>query len=170
MGNELQPVPHDRYIIGDDISRYKESLVGQYRTKNEGILQKLKAGVNLNSDEILSLIAEEILLESEELLGTRLLFENEGNLQDATTVTVKRSDLLKAVADIVAKRKELNQRSDVDLNSPAFMIFQKLCFDKMVDALHDLRFDDEMIQLILTGWAKGMEDWGKELKAKLEEI
>lgn len=54
----------------------------------------------------------------------------------STATIVKRSELLKAVADIIAKKKELNQRaSDIDLNSPAFMLFQKMCFDKFMESL-----------------------------------
>jgi hypothetical protein len=49
---------------------------------------------------------------------------------------MKRGNLLKAVADIVTKRKELNQKAaDIDLNGPAFMLFQKMCFERMVDVL-----------------------------------
>ena len=71
----------------------------------------------------------------------------------------------------MAKRKELNQRaSDVDLNSPAFMLFQKLCFDKMMETLTDLSLDEEMVSLIVSGWSKKMENWGKELKNKLDEM
>ncbi|NCB07357.1 MAG: hypothetical protein EOM73_04265 [Bacteroidia bacterium] len=78
---------------------------------------------------------------------------------------------MRVVADIVAKRKELNQRAaDIDLNGPAFMMFQKLCFEKMVDALNDLNTDEETIQLVLTKWAERMENWGKELKRRLDDM
>lgn len=171
MAGELEPIPKNKYIIGSDINKYRDSLVNEYRSKNTGLLQRLRENGSVTSDEILASIAEEILLESEDLLGTRLMFAVEGNLHDSAMITVKRSDLLKAVADIVAKRKELNQRaSGVDLNSPAFMVFQKMCFDRMVDVLKDLQIDEEMIQLVLTKWAKKMEDWGKELKNKLDEM
>ena len=71
----------------------------------------------------------------------------------------------------MAKRKELNQRaSDVDLNSPAFMLFQKLCFDHMMETLTELNLDEEMISLITTKWGSAMQGWGKELKNKLDEM
>ena len=171
MVEELQQIPTNKFITGADVNSYRDTLVEKYRGKHKGILQKIKSSTGVSSDEILVSIVEEILLESEDLLGTRLMFSEEGSLHDAASVTVKRSDLLKSVADIVTKRKELNQRaSDIDLNSPAFMVFQKLCFDKMIAALSDLNIDDEMIQLVLSKWSKQMEDWGKELKNKLEEM
>jgi hypothetical protein len=39
------------------------------------------------------------------MLGTQLMFAEEGNLQMSTATIVKRSELLKSVADIVAKKK-----------------------------------------------------------------
>ncbi|MBR4316796.1 MAG: hypothetical protein IKP65_07550 [Alphaproteobacteria bacterium] len=87
----------------------------------------------------------------------------------STATIVKRSELLKAVADIIAKKKELNQRaSDIDLNSPAFMLFQKMCFDKFMESLEELEIDEEMISLIVERFSKKMANWGKELKQKLE--
>ena len=89
----------------------------------------------------------------------------------STATVVKRSEILKSVADVVAKRKQLNQRaSDIDLNSPAFLIFQKLMFDKMVSSLQELSIDEEMISLIIQKWSQKMQNWGKELKQKLEEM
>lgn len=170
--NEQKPIPTNKFIIGSDISEYKDQLVEKYRKKQPGVLQKIEKNPNLSSDEIMGSIVEDILRDSESLLGNQLIFTEEGNLRDATTITINRSNLLKAVADIAAKRKELNQKAnDVDLNSPAFMLFQKMCFEKMVGALEELEFlDEEEIQLVLDKWAKSMSDWGKELKAKLDEI
>lgn len=136
--NELapQPVPKDKFIIGSDISSYRDGLVSKYREKYKGVLQKLSENTNMSSDDILSSIIVDILLDSENLLGTQLLFAEEGNLKDSTEVTIKRGNLLKAAADIVTKRKELNQKAaDVDLNGPAFMLFQKMCFERMMDVL-----------------------------------
>jgi len=169
--NESLPIPTNKFIIGSDINAYRDTLVDRFRKKHQGIIEKVKDNKGISSDEILVSIIEEILLDSEDLLGTRLVFTEEGNLHDAASVTVKRSDLLKSVADIVAKRKELNQRAnDIDLNSPAFMLFQKICFDKMIAALNELNIEEESVQLILTKWSKQMENWGKELKDKLNEM
>ena len=170
--NSLKPIPKNKFITGSDINAYKDSLVDFYRSNGHaGVLDRLKQDGNVTSDEILGMIIMEILEGNEDMLGTQLMLAEEGNLQGSTTVVVKRGELLRSVADIVAKRKELNQKaSEIDLNSPAFTIFQKLCFDKMVKALEDLNIDNEMVNLIVTRWSQNMSDWGKELKAKLEEM
>lgn len=166
-----QPVPKDKFIVGADIGSYRDGLVSKYREKYKGVLQKIEENTNMSSDDILSSIIVDILLDSENLLGTQLLFAEQGNLKDSTDITMKRGNLLKAVADIVTKRKELNQKAaDVDLNGPAFMLFQKMCFERMMDVLEQLNMDVEMVQLILNKWQQKMENWGKDLKNQLEEM
>lgn len=171
--NAPKPLPKNRFITGADINAYRDTLVANYRdNKHKGVLSKIKEKQsNITADEILSQIVQEILQGGQEMLGTQLLFEEQGNLQMSTATIVKRSELLKAVADIIAKKKELNQRaSDIDLNSPAFMLFQKMCFDKFMESLEELEIDEEMISLIVERFSKKMANWGKELKQKLEQI
>lgn len=168
-----KPLPKSRFITGADVNAYRDSLVEEYRDSgHRSVLARVKqADENTTSDELLGLIIEEILEGGEDMLGTQLMLAEEGNLSGSTATIVKRSELLKAVADIIAKRKELNQRAaDIDLNSPAFMLFQKMCFDKFVKVLEDLNVDDEMISLIVKNFSRAMSNWGKELKQKLEEM
>ena len=92
------------------MNAYRETLVEQYRERgHKSVLSRVKeGGSEVTSDEILGDIIEEILEGGEDLLGTQLMLAEEGNLTDATIVTVKRGELLRSVAEIVAKRKELN--------------------------------------------------------------
>ena len=75
------------------------------------------------------------------------------------------------IADILAKKRQLNQKdADIDLNSPAFMIFQKMCFDKMMQALKECGLQNQMIRIVLNKWSNLMSDWGKQLKKALLEL
>lgn len=155
----------------NDLDSYRRSLLAQYRKKHKGILEKIKDGRQITADELMNIIVEDLLEESENFFGNSLIFTEDGNLRDATAIALKRTDLLKMVADILAKKRELSQRdSEIDLNSPAFMIFQKMCFDKMMHVLKELGLDNELIQLALSKWSQSMQDWGKELKATLRDM
>lgn len=157
---------------GMNLSTHRKKLLTSYRQEKQSIMDKVKGSPSpVSSDALMNLLIEEILDETETLLGNSLVLTEDGNLHDATSVTVKRADLLKAIADIVAKKKELNQKDgDVDLNSPAFMIFQKLCFDKLMLVLDELGLDNELIQLILSKWAGCMKEWGREVMNELKEM
>lgn len=155
----------------ENVQQHRDALITEYRKKKRGIVERINDGEVENSDGLINLIVDDLISESETLFGNGLFFTEEGELHDATAVTIKRADLLKTIADILVKKRELNQKdADVDLNSPAFQIFQKICFNKMTTVLEELSFDSEMKQLILSKWAVAMRDWGKELQNELKEI
>lgn len=181
--NELSLFKDDSALVDDGISKklsslnvndlddYRRSLLREYRRKHKGILDKVKDGQAQTSDDLMNLIVEDLLEESEIFYGNSLVFTEEGNLRDATAISLKRTDLLKMIADIIAKKRELNQKdADMDLNSPAFMIFQKMCFDKMMDSLKESKVQDQLIRIILNKWTASMKDWGKELKKALQDL
>lgn len=172
MPDELAKITESSIGKMSSMRNIKARLLEEHRRYNRGILQKLeRTSTGFNTDQLLNLIVEDILNSSEDLQATSLMLESEGNVQNASAITIKRADLLRLVADIVSKRKELNQRSgEVDLNSPAFCIFQKLCFDKMVDSMEEMNLDTEMINLLLSRWQSKMKDWGKELKRALKDL
>lgn len=186
MQNELQslslfkdvrvdttPVPSQRVnlINNNNLQDYRKFLLQEYRKSNKGILDKVKEGKAQTSDDLMNLIVQDLLQQAQMLYGNSLIFTEDGNLKDATTVSLKRSDLLKMIADILAKKRELNQKdADIDLNSPAFMIFQKMCFDKMMQSLKECGLQNQVIRIALNKWMDLMSDWGKELKKALLEL
>lgn len=152
-------------------SGIKRQLLKDYRKERKGILDTLeRSESNFNTDQLINLIVNEMLLTTEELQANSLMLEAEGELLDSTSVLIKRADLMRLVTDIVTRKKEIAQRSgEVDLNSPVFCIFQKLCFENMVKAMEKLKLDSELTNLILIEWQERMKNWGKELKRILKE-
>ena len=150
----------------------KKRLLSSYRSNNPGILDKLeKTSAGFNVDQLMNLIMEDLLNSTEDLQATTLFLEGEGNLRDASAITIRRADLLRVIADIAGKKKELIQRAgEVDLNSPAFMMFQKICFDSLVSAMEELKISPEMVGMLINKWQEQMKDWDKRLKKQLKEL
>ena len=150
----------------------KSQLLREYRAQRASIIDKAdRTNAGYNSDQLMNLILEEMLYSTEELQGDKLFLESEGNIQASATITIRRNELLKMIGELVNKTKELKQRTgEVDLNSPAFMIFQKMCFEKMVEVMDDLKLDRETASLLVSGWQEKMLDWDKELKKTLKEM
>lgn len=150
----------------------KERLLADYRQDHKGILERLeRTAAGYNTDQLLTLIVEDMLYSSEDLQATLLMLENEGSLKDNASLTITRANLLRLVADIVAKKKELAQKSgEVDLNAPAFMLFQKLCFERLTEAMESLKLDQETRGLLLSDWGARMKDWDKDLRRMLKEL
>ena len=155
----------------NDLDEYRRSLLKEYRKNHKGILDKVKQGKATTTDDLMNLIIQDLLQQSETFFGNSLVFTEQGNLRDATTISIKRTDLLKMIADILAKKRQLNQKdADIDLNSPVFMIFQKLCFDRMMQALKQSGLQNQMIRIVLNNFSNLMSDWGKQMKAELLQL
>lgn len=154
------------------VSATKQRLLAEYRKSHPAIFDQVeKTAAGFNTDQLLSAIIGDFLFSSEELFGNILLSESNGDIQGASNIIYKRADLLKLAADIVSKKKELNQRNgEIDLNSPAFMIFQKICFEKLILALQEVKVEQEMINLILSAWQEKLQTWDKELKQALKDL
>lgn len=171
MSNEIFKDPYKVSHLSS-VGDLKKKLLAEHRSHKRGIIDRLEfTSTGFNTDQLLNLIIEDMLDASEDLQGTSLFLEKEGDLSGSSAVVIKRADLLRLIADIVSRKKELSQRSgEIDLNSPAFCIFQKLCFDKMVESMEELKVEPEMINLLLTRWQNKMKEWGKELKKALKEM
>ena len=154
------------------IRKVKSQLLAGYRAQRASILDRAdRTAAGYNTDQLMQLILEEMLFSTEELQGDKLFLENEGNITASATLTIRRNELLKMIGELVNKTKELKQKSgEVDLNSPAFMIFQKMCFEKLIEVLDELKIDRETVNLLLSGWQERMIDWDKELKKTLKEM
>ncbi len=151
------------------IRRTKAKLLKDYRAIHPSLIEGMdREGMSV--DRLMSLIISDLIESSEDLQGTSLFLESQGDLRNASAITIKRADLLKYIADVASKRKALQSMAgEVDLTSPAFMLFQKLCFDNLIKALEGLKLDMDMINSILVAWQDNMAKWDEDLKKMLDE-
>lgn len=154
------------------VSDLKRKLLENYRKSHPALFDKVeRTNAGFNTDQLLNAIIADFMMAAEELFGNILLTESNGDIQSSSNIIYKRADLLKLAADIVSKKKELNQRNgEVDLNSPVFILFQKICFEKLVLALQEVKVQPEMVNLILSAWQDKLQNWDKELKKALKEL
>ncbi len=176
---DLQKLEKHEFVFKDPyesqispIREMKSKLLANYRKNHPGLFEGIeRTNAGFNTDQLLNAILEDFMMSAEELLGNILMAESNGDIQSSSNITYKRADLLKLAADIVQKKKELSQKTgEIDLNSPVFMLFQKLCFEKLVQALQDCKLPPEMINLVLSSWQEKMKEWDKELKKALKEL
>ncbi len=153
-----------------DVFDFKKELVSTYYGSDDAsLMQKFMDSEPGDSvQNAFNIIIEELAKESDSLLGNSLIFTKNNDLHDATTVTVKRAEMLELLSKIITKKQSLAEKaSNVDLNSPTFQMFQQICVDNLKAALISLNVDNEMSQLIVTNWGKSMKEWQKELSKRM---
>lgn len=167
--NELTAFESRNILSKDKIFNQKEELLKNYYGGETNLIEKMMKNPDGNNlDSLLNCVVMELLRDSDDLLGNRILLTKQRNLQEANDVTAKRASLLSKVADISLKKQEINAKTnDVDLNSPAFFLFQQICFDKLKDTLLEMQMQDEKIQVVIMKWAEKMKNWDKVLSEKI---
>ena len=153
------------------VRKMKLGILREFRRGTPGIVDGVvETGAGYDTDILFKNIIKDLLIGTEDLLGTSLLLEAQGDIKDASAILVKRADLLRLITDIILRQKELQQRGgETDYNSPAFRLFQKLCFEKLIEALETLNVDNALSSMILKEWQKGMADWDRELRRMVKE-
>ena len=167
--NDLEVFHRNNLLNKEKIFNQKEELLKTYYDGDSGLIQKMMKNPDGNNlDSLLNCVVVEMLKDSDDLLGNRIILTQQKNLQDANDVTAKRASLLSKVAEISLKKQEINAKTqDVDLNSPAFFLFQQICFDKLKDTLVEMQMPDEKIQVVVMKWAEKMKNWDKVLSEKI---
>lgn len=174
----VEDVPSDNDNLSSAISKKdmlseRDGLVKQYYGENDTFLGKLRKnkGNGDNFDEMIGIIIEEIAKESDNLLGNALYFTKEGNLHDATTISVKRADMFETLTKVLQRKKEMFVgAAKVDYDSPVFKVFQIICFEKLTTVLDAMNIDVEAKQLIISRWVESMGDWQKEIKTRIDNV
>ncbi|MBP5458637.1 MAG: hypothetical protein J6Y62_00470 [Clostridia bacterium] len=149
----------------------KLKLLNEHRRTVPSIAQNLeRSAAGYNMDDLLKNIIDDLLLGTEDLKGLELLLEAQGDFKSSGAVLLKRADVLKIIADVVSRQQELHQKAgEVDLNSPVFRMFQKICVVHLMASLDALKVDKEMQSLILKEWQARMGSWDKDLKKAMKE-
>ena len=90
MSDELAKITESSIGKMSSMRNIKTKLLAEHRRHNQGILQKLeRTSTGFNTDQLLNLIVEDILNSSEDLQATSLMLESEGNVQNASAITIK---------------------------------------------------------------------------------
>ena len=158
-------------IKKQDILTERTGLVKKYYGDNPSFFDKLKKtrSSGENVDELVGIIIEEIAKESDNLLGNSLIFTKDGNLHDASIISVKRADMLETLTKVLQRKREMFVGSSkIDYDSPVFKVFQIICFEKLTAILDAMSMDVEMKQIIVSRWVDSMKEWQKEIKTRIE--
>lgn len=151
----------------DDVFEVRKELI----EKHSGFLYEKVKGRREDADQILSVVIDEIIKETDNLLGNSLIFTQEGKLHDASTVSVKRSEILETLTRVLQKKRDLFSNSGVvDYNSPVFKVFQMVCFEKLTSVLDSLNMDNEQKKIIVSKWVESMSDWQKDVKMRMDNV
>jgi hypothetical protein len=154
----------------NDVVKYRGELVEQYHEGAPSLVAKLRAAGKEDSEALLVALVDEVIKESDHLLGNELVATNEGNLRDASVISGKRAEVLEKAIKAVQAKQEFESKSGIDVDSPSMVVIIRFFLAKCSDTFDIMGVGDEVRDLFMRTIGDVMDDWKKELRENFEEL
>lgn len=152
------------------IVAYRDSLIKEYHGGATSLSERLRARGLEGSEALLITLLDEIVKESDNLLGNHLVASENGELRDASVISYKRTEVLEKAMKAVQSKQQFERENGVDLDSPSMMIVMRFFLAKTKHVFEQMGIPDEQSDLFFTQLGESMEDWKKELKEEFESV
>jgi hypothetical protein len=153
-------------LKGETLFQEKDRLLAKHHEKNGSLVQQIQ-GNRLSTEAAMNLIVVELFKETESLKGNELLFANDGNLRDATTVQVKRVEALEKTAKAIHRKHQMIAEDTINLDSPYIRLIITWLLRKMQETFVELGYDQEMTEIFFNRYMAKTDEWKKELKREI---
>lgn len=154
---------------GDDLIALRQKLITQYHGA-PGLIARLEKEGRLDPDARLLGLLEEIIKETDNLLGNELIVTKNGELQTASIISFKRSEVLEKVSRLVQAKQTADKAGGAfDVNAPEIATIFRYFLNKSKDTLEQIGVSVEMCDLFFRKFGELTENWQKELKVALND-
>jgi hypothetical protein len=153
-----------------DMMELRDNLVKEYHKGASTLAGRLDSQGKNSLDEIVLALVDEIIKETDNLLGNELISAKGGNLRDASVISYKRSEVLEKAIKAVQAKQIFEKEHGVDINSPSMMVVFKYFMNKVKSVFVTLGYEDEASDTFFRILGDDLTDWKKQLKEELSEI
>ncbi len=150
--------------------KLRQTLLAEYHEGAANLVEKLKKNGRTDIEALLVALIDEIVNETDNLLGNELVATHNGDLRDATIISAKRSDILEKAIRAVQAKMEFEKESGIDIDSPSMLVIIRFFMGKTKQAFEQMGAPDEQSDLFFRTLGEMMEDWKKELREQFEEL
>lgn len=149
---------------------YRNQLVAKYHQGARNLIEKLRASGQNDAETLLLSLINEMVHETDHLLGNELVATENGDLRDASVISFKRVEALEKAAKAVQTKQAFEKESDFDIDSPAMMVVFRYFMSKVKMALMRVNAPDDQSDLFFKSLSEAMGDWKKDLKTQMAEL
>jgi len=153
-----------------NVIEFRERLVKDYHKGAPSLVAKLKKTGREDHEALLVALIDEIVQETEHLLGNQLVATQNGELRDASIISFKRAEVLEKAIKAVQSKQDAAKEGGINVDSPQMMVVIRFFMGKAHDAFDQMGVGDEVGDLFFRVFGEIMDDWKRELKEKFEEL
>lgn len=155
-----------------NVVELRKQLVEQYHGGAGSLIERIsdKSEGGLSADDLLVALIDEVVKETDHLLGNELVAAQDGLLRDASVISYKRAEVLEKAIKAVQAKRAFEADSGIDLDSPSMMVVFRFFLSKVSDTLIKMEQAEEMRNIFFSAIGDEMKDWKKELRTKFDEL
>ena len=168
-GNVSSMIPHRELPIAD-VVQYREQLVKSYHSGAPSLVEKIKKAGKDDIESLLIALIDEVVRETDHLLGNELVATQNGELRDASIISFKRAEVLEKAIKAVQAKQEFERESGIDVDSPSMIVVFRFFMSKAKDAFDRMGVGNEVRDLFFRTLGEIMENWKRELRDRFEEL
>ena len=171
---EVLPVKQDKgtTAVGQakNLIEYRTQLVEQYHKGAPSLVEKIRESGRSDFEALLLALIDEIITETDHLLGNELVATQNGDLRDASIISFKRAEVLEKAWKAVERKTQFEKERGIDVDSPAMTVIFKFFMGKAAEAFDMMGVADEIRDLFFRRIAEVTDNWRRELRERFEEL
>jgi len=175
MSGETSIVPADSAVpakagMPSNIVEYRDQLVEKYHKGCPTLVEKLRKAGKEDSESLVVALLDEVIKETDHLLGNELVATQNGELRDASIISFKRAEVLEKAIRTVQQKQDKERTGGIDVDHPAMMTVIRFFMAKAADSFDRMGVGDEVKDLFFRTLGDAMDNWKRDLREKFEEL
>jgi len=167
---EERSVPESQVDAPKDLMELRERLVTKYHDGAPSLIDKLKKEGRDSLESLVPALVEEIIGETDSLLGNELIAAQQGSLKDSSAISFRRSEVAMMAIKAVQAKQQFERESGLDVNSPSLLVVFKYFMAKVKHVMDLMETDDEFNDTFFRMLGDVMDGWKRELKEEFDEL
>jgi hypothetical protein len=167
VANVMEP-DSDSVIVAGGTAEYRDKLIKQYHGGSKTLVDRLRQDGLLDNESLLVALIEEIVKETDNLLGNQLIAIENGSVRDASIISAKRSEVIEKAIKAVQSKQAFEKENGIDLDSPQMVVIFKYFMGKVQEVFDSTGAAVEQRDLFFRTLGEHTENWKKEIREEFE--
>ena len=164
------PAESNKGNLPANVIEYREQLVRQYHKGAPSLVEKIRQAGKEDIESLLVALIEEVVTETDHLLGNELVATHNGDLRDASIISFKRAEVIEKAIKAVQSKQEFERQGGINVDSPAVLTIFRFFMAKAKETFDKMGTGNETSDLFFRTFSGMMEGWKKELRVRFEEL
>lgn len=160
----------DLPAIPGGVAAYQAELVRAYHKGASSLVERLRGEGKDDAQALVASLIEEVIGETDSLLGNKLLSIENGALRDASVIGYKRAEVIEKVIKAIQSKSQLERESGIDVDSPSMMVVFKYFMKKTKEVFERIEMRDEQSDLFFSTLGEATSNWKRELREEFEAL